>query len=71
MRRRLIRNQFCIVFVGLDQPNVAVPEVRQQLRILFGIQFARPKNFGGIDFCAVVDPFAVKLVISARRILRR
>src|SRR6266849_1964261 len=62
-RWRLVRNQFGVVFVGLDQPNLAVLEVSQQPRILLRIEFARPENLGGIDFRPVVNPLVVNVVI--------
>src|SRR6266699_2820140 len=36
-----------------------------KLGILLRIQLARPKDFGGIDFRAVVDPFIMNIVILA------
>ena len=55
--------EFGVVDVGFDEPDLAVLEVGEKLRVLFGIKVAGPDHFGAVDVGAVVDPFVVDVVI--------
>jgi hypothetical protein len=60
---RLVGNQFHIVDIGIDEPDLAILEISEELCILDGIEFAGPKNLGGVDIRSVVYPLVVKIVI--------
>jgi len=61
--RRLVGKQLRVVGVGFDEPDLAILKISEEFRILGGIEFAGPKNLGGVDFRSVVDPFVVQIVI--------
>src|SRR5437016_3457776 len=65
-RRRLwrrVRPEISVVLIRRNEPDVAVVEIGEELGILGGIEFAGPKNLGGIDFCPVVNPLVMQIVV--------
>src|SRR4029077_11533623 len=58
-----IGDQFRIVVIRFDEPDLAILEIREELCILGGIELAGPKNFGAVDFRSVVNPLVVQIVI--------
>ena len=59
----MVGKQLRVVGVGLDEPDLAILKISEELCILGWIEFAGPKNLGGVDFRSVVDPLIVQIVI--------
>src|SRR6266513_1535962 len=50
-----------MVGIGLDEPDLAIPEICEEPCILDGVEFAGPENLGGIDFCSDVNPLVMQI----------